>query len=931
MSRTEKVTAVSCPEGCSFKITNPSTCTNETKKTNCRMSCTDSHYEDGRYICDSEVEVCDTYNEKTCTGGTGVCTCGTLEIQQDCGSSAYIDEDGCHGNDVDETILQAGCDYPHKQSIPETDCTQVGFRWKTYQRMNDGSDYSVASGYSNVPPHIYGHDYGSRGDCPGVYTRSLGYFNAPEDGYYQFRFNWNPTVTVKLDVDGDGVFGSCGGDSAGHRSTFHIVASESTGHSHCSYYKRNYPHWKYKQDDCWWSYEAGGTWCKGSGDDETPACPDPVDSDVVNGVSWGECPINGFNPGPNWAGERSIYASIRTTFTRYLTKGPHMFYVANTWNDPDNGYNKLSWEYRKVEKGDFAYCTGSSCYPGTYGWGMPMETMLGWDTALTKYMSSDTYTENRGLTSSCGYLLEALRDKEYYDPLAVPTPTPEGDVAPSEQEDPTAPEIEAPSSELPLEESGETTPTIAPTTTPTATPKAEVSLLTKDELISKAIDCIFPYASKGFVMETLRGGNGGTYGTIPEWISVSNNEVTNNSRIVTPCPDQNNFGGYLFDATKNTCSSFGTGSTITGVPGQVIATKDGGGSTLISANNGLFAAALSAGSYNLSFQNGSLYTNTPVMACTGNEDGTATEVPVETGTSLTIEEDTNTNAVNEIIRHFGFLPYGAIAWFQTKDADLTTAGSIISAIPSTCTSPSCDPYLSIAGEGGYPGVPMYGSGAILDAGEAGISVTNWNASSDMILPKLYNYNFFVNQIPSSTTINTITTSQIDEATLLAGTESADGYTWFKYDGGDDSQTDLIISGDVDLGNRKVVLFVNNANLNIIGDIELNRGYGFFMAIVGVGSQSAKGNIYVDPTVTTLEGLYAADVSVFTGTLDTEADTQFYLRGSMSSLVEAKLQRDLGESGNPVQAAEYLEYAPDQILLIPPALRIKKFNWKEVAP
>lgn len=929
MLKTEKVVAQSCPSGCSFRITTPASCAWETTEYNCYYPCIKDHYEDGKYVCDeySKTKVCDTKQEYNCSGGAGVCSCIDGEITQVCGDVSYVANDGCHETGVlPGGEIQEGCDYPHKQSIPETDCTQVGFRWKTYQKMNDGGDYSVASGYSNVPPHIYGHDYGSRGDCPGVYSRSLGYFNAPEDGYYQFRFNWNPTVTVKLDVNGDGVFASdCGGDSAGHRSTFHIKASTSSGHDHCSYYKRNYPWWKYNNDDCWWSYNAGGTWCKGDGDD-TPACPVAVDSTVINGVSWGECPINGFDPGPNWAGERSIYSLITTTFTRYLTKGPHMFYVANTWNDPDSGQNRLSWEWRKVDKGHFAYCTSSTCSTTTYARGMPMRTMLNSDTALAKYMSSANYTDKTALVNNCGYLLNALKNKTYYNPSATATPTPE--VAPVDETEPTAPDVEAPSSEVPVEEG---TPTTAPTTTPTATPRAEVNLLTKDELVNRAIDCIFPYASLGFVMEQLRGGNGGDYGEVPIWNSVSNNVNDPSSHIVTPCPDQNNFGGYLFDASKNTCSSFGTLSSITGVSGSVVATKEGGGSTLIAANNGLFAATLGEGSYSLSFQTGSLYKNTPVMACTGNEDGTATAVPVEVGTNLTMAKDTNTNTINEVVRHFGFLPYGAIAWFQTEDADLTTGGSIISAIPSTCTSPGCKPYLSIAGNGGYPGVPMYGSGATLDVGQANVSETNWNASSDTVLPKLYNYNFFASQIPSSTTINTISTPEVDEAALLAGTESADGYTWFKYDGGDNSQTDLTITGDVDLGNKKVVLFVNNANLNISGNITLNRGSGFFMAVVGIGSQSAKGNIYVNPNITTLEGLYAADVSVFTGTLDTEADTQFYLRGSMSSLVEAKLQRDLGESGNPVQAAEYLEYAPDQILLIPPALRVKKFNWKEVAP
>jgi len=105
-----------------------------------------------------------------------------------------------------------------------------------------------------------------------------------------------------------------------------------------------------------------------------------------------------------------------------------------------------------------------------------------------------------------------------------------------------------------------------------------------------------------------------------------------------------------------------------------------------------------------------------------------------------------------------------------------------------------------------------------------------------------------------------------------------------------------------------------------------------MAMVGKDSEGNKGNIYVNPSVNgsadnipELKGLYLADGSFFTG----EGNGQLHIKGSVAGLDGVSLQRDLDD--NSLNPAEFIEYAPEQIILFPKILKTKKINWKEVAP
>jgi hypothetical protein len=243
------------------------------------------------------------------------------------------------------------------------------------------------------------------------------------------------------------------------------------------------------------------------------------------------------------------------------------------------------------------------------------------------------------------------------------------------------------------------------------------------------------------------------------------------------------------------------------------------------------------------------------------------------------------------------------AWWQAKDADISTNGSIGSKLPAGQS-------FVLNGSGGYPGVVSYGASINLAAGT--VSSTGWLANTLINVTKIYDSAFFANQIPADTVIN--------DSSLLPslGGVASNGYYWYRYNGAT-SGSNFTISSNLNVGNKKVILLVDQANLNINGNISLTDSSGFFMAIVD-------GHIVVNPTVTDLEGIYEADNQFRTGV----SANQLRVRGSVASYGGVFLERDLG-AGNATTPSEFFEYAPDQIMLFPPALGIRKMNWKEVAP
>lgn len=261
-------------------------------------------------------------------------------------------------------------------------------------------------------------------------------------------------------------------------------------------------------------------------------------------------------------------------------------------------------------------------------------------------------------------------------------------------------------------------------------------------------------------------------------------------------------------------------------------------------------------------------------------------------------------------------------WWQVKDSDVSTNSSLSSDIPGTN-------YFNLPGTGTFPGVTAYGTTTNLTLANIAAAPSNWLVQTTSSNPKVYDYQFFANQIPADTSIYTLPSNNLDQAAILANNTPSYGYYWYKFNGVGNG-LDLNISSAITLGTRRVILLVDSADLNINSTVNLTDGQGSLLVIVGKGSDGTEGDIFVNPSVGNtaydMEGLYLADSNFLTGS----SALSLKVRGSIVAYDGISLQRNLGAAGNN-NPSELFEYAPDQILLFPSKLGTRKINWKEVAP
>lgn len=247
-----------------------------------------------------------------------------------------------------------------------------------------------------------------------------------------------------------------------------------------------------------------------------------------------------------------------------------------------------------------------------------------------------------------------------------------------------------------------------------------------------------------------------------------------------------------------------------------------------------------------------------------------------------------------------------IPWWQVKDGDVTANGNLSSNVPDGSL------FSIIPGSWGFPGVPVYENVFNLyPTYPSRVSDTIWNANAATIQSRIFNYSYFKNIVPSD--VNDLATVATDSSLRSTGYTQY-GYEWFKV------TSNLSINSDINLGSRKVVLFVENGNLTINGRVNLNDGQGFFGAFV-------EGDILIDSSVTgtpSIEGLYLSDGNFSTGA----GSSELHVRGSVASYGGITLERDLPDN---VTAAELFEFAPDQLFLFPEKLANRRTRWAEIEP
>lgn len=240
-------------------------------------------------------------------------------------------------------------------------------------------------------------------------------------------------------------------------------------------------------------------------------------------------------------------------------------------------------------------------------------------------------------------------------------------------------------------------------------------------------------------------------------------------------------------------------------------------------------------------------------------------------------------------------------WWQIIDGDVTSNGSISSNVPAS------NVFIQ-DGLGGFPGLPVYANS--LNTNSNPISSTSWEANTSTSFSRIFNYSFFANLVPDDVVFIDPSTTPLDSG----GSEYSDGYYWYRADSG------LDINSDVNLGDRKVILFVTGGDLNINANVNLNDGSGFLLAISDEGI-NINSSVSGSPSI---EGLYVSDGNFTSGA----GTSQLHIRGSVASYGGFSLQRDLADDSDP---AELFEYAPDQILLFPSKLSVRRTRWNEIAP
>ncbi len=268
-----------------------------------------------------------------------------------------------------------------------------------------------------------------------------------------------------------------------------------------------------------------------------------------------------------------------------------------------------------------------------------------------------------------------------------------------------------------------------------------------------------------------------------------------------------------------------------------------------------------------------------------------------------------------------------IAWWQVKDSDVATNLDLRSTVPAGLM-------FGKNGDGGYPGVAVYGTSTNLT--KTNVSATGWLVNTTYSTSKIYDSNYFVNSIPGDAVINPVSSSSVAGSFFASGGTAYNGYYWYVYDGSAMGGIPLTITNAANLGARKIILIVKGANLSIKGNIKLTKGSGFFLAVAGENAAGSYGNIIVDPGVgggasANLEGIYVADGTFSSGTGGAKSDSQLWVRGTVAGYGGISLQRDLGSTTNSTTPAEYFEYAPDQELLFPIDLAYSLTTWREVAP
>lgn len=268
-------------------------------------------------------------------------------------------------------------------------------------------------------------------------------------------------------------------------------------------------------------------------------------------------------------------------------------------------------------------------------------------------------------------------------------------------------------------------------------------------------------------------------------------------------------------------------------------------------------------------------------------------------------------------------------WCQIKEGDAIVGHRVRSPGASINIPVPYGSYLASYDAGNYPGVPIAARLVNTDPGETSY-LYNWKVENSAYAGVIPSYWGLRNKLPI--VISSDTGSFAGNYILTnSGSEypGGSGYYYFAHTGNITLQEGSTPGGTINLGSRRVVVFVDGS-VEVNSKVRVDDGLGFFM-LVASGNISVHKNVRgTNDGIPELEGIYLTDNWFTTGSEGPGlgADQQLHIRGSVVAGRQVLLQRNLSVTDIP---AEIFEYAPDQNILIPPKLSERSMTWKEVLP
>ena len=261
-------------------------------------------------------------------------------------------------------------------------------------------------------------------------------------------------------------------------------------------------------------------------------------------------------------------------------------------------------------------------------------------------------------------------------------------------------------------------------------------------------------------------------------------------------------------------------------------------------------------------------------------------------------------------------------WFQTKDGDVHSGGSISSDIPSTAS----EKYFCLNGSGGYPGVVSYNgtSADFSPGGSVSAPPAEWLAKTSS---SKKSYNYFYSLLGSPSYIDPPLGGEVpsvsDGIVAYSGNISTPQSGW-------------------DVGTNKAVIITSGKYL-IKGKIRIDTANGGSLVVIAQGGIGVSKNLVAPGTPNNrLQGVFITD-GIFYTSVD-EENFDFNQAESNKILVvdgmvianQVELKRDFsvlggGDYENDTTPAETFRYDPTLFMNIHPDLWKSAFTWEELAP